>query len=95
MEQTFGLIVDNRVEIWRRDRVTIKAETLEEAISHAESGDYDYVYDTEYLSDTEIYLGPKDVDGFMTYEIMDAFGIDYVDVHKDNPTLLYYDLFSQ
>lgn len=69
--EVFELIVDNKVEIWRRDRVRIEAETLEEAINAAESGEYDYVDDTEYLIDTETYLRPEDE---VTCEVMDSSG---------------------
>ena len=71
--KVYELTVDNKVEVWRRDKVQIKAKSLEEAISIAESGEYDYVYDTEYLSDTEVYLTP-DKNGDMTCEIMDDSG---------------------
>lgn len=70
----FNLIVDNRVEVWRRDKVVINAETLDEAIDLAESGEYDKVVDTEYLCETEVYLKPEDVDGCTTCEVMDASG---------------------
>ena len=69
--EVFELIVDNKVEIWRRDRVRIEAETLEEAINAAESGEYDYVDDTEYLTDTETYLRPE---AEVTCEVMDSSG---------------------
>lgn len=72
--EVFELIVDNKVTIWRRDTVTVRAENLEEALNMAESGEYDEVYDTEYLSDTEIYLNPKDTCGTATCEIMDSSG---------------------
>ncbi len=72
--EVFELTVDNKVEVWRRDIVKVEAENLEEAITYAEAGEYDDVIDSEYLSDTETYLRPKDVDGFMTCEIMDASG---------------------
>lgn len=74
MGQTFELIVDNLVKVWRRDKVTIVAENLEEAISRVESGDYGYMCDTEYLCDTETYLNPDDVNGDMTCEVMDSSG---------------------
>lgn len=70
--EVFELIVDNKVEVWRRDRVCIEAETIEEAINIAESGEYDYVDDAEYLTDTETYLAPTY--GEMTCEVMDIHG---------------------
>ncbi len=72
--EKFDLIVDNLVKVWRRDKVIIEAETLEEAISYAEWGEYTDIEDTEYLSDTEIYLYPEDANGNMTCEIMDYSG---------------------
>lgn len=73
MKQKFEFMVDNKMEIWRRDYVTIEAESLEEAISLAESGEYDD-FDSEYLYDTEVYMNPAGNGGQATCEVMDTDG---------------------
>ena len=69
--KTFNFIADHLEKVWRRDYVSVTAETLEEAIKLTEQGEYDDVLDSEYLNDTEEYLKPEDNNGFMTCEIMD------------------------
>jgi hypothetical protein len=72
--EKYYLLVDNKITVWRRDKVMIKAESLEEAINIAESGEYDDCMDVEYLDETEVYLRPEENNGEMTCEIMDRDG---------------------
>lgn len=70
----FKFTVDSKVITWRRDKVIILADSLEEALDMAESGEYEETLDTEYLNDTEIFLRPEENDGFMTCEVFDSSG---------------------
>ena len=59
--ETFRLIVDRKVEVWRRDNVSIEAESLEEAVNKAIEHDYLVPDDSEYLYDTECTMSPEQV----------------------------------
>ena len=73
----FDLIVDRKVEIWRRDKISIEAECLEEAVQKALN--YDYISeDSEYLYETECPTDP--VYPYPTIEVMDEHG----NILKDN-----------
>lgn len=74
--EIFNLIVDRRVEIWRRDKVSIEAESLEEAAQKALEHDYHSPDDTEYLYETECIMRPDQVFPYSqaTIEIMDENG---------------------
>lgn len=65
--ETFDLIIDRRVEGWRRDKISIEAESLEGALKKAL--DYDYISeDSEFLYETE-EIHPSGM-----VEIMDTSG---------------------
>ena len=69
--EVFALTVDTLVGIWRRDKVEIKADSLEEAISKIINHDDNIEYKgCEYLYDTEVGLDPEDNNGEATLEIM-------------------------
>lgn len=77
--EKFKLIVDRKVEVWRRDRVTIEAESLEEATNKA--FDEDYLPDeSEYLYETEGDLDLNSDRHCATIEVMD----EGYNVLKDN-----------
>lgn len=80
--ETFRLIVDRKVEVWRRDNVSIEAESLEEAVNKAIEHDYLVPDDSEYLYDTEYTMSPEQVVPYnsATIEIMDEYG----NILKDN-----------
>lgn len=77
----FDLIVDRKVEVWRRDKITIEAESLEEAVNKAMSHDY-ISEDCEYLYDTECTMGTDQTFPYpeATIEVMDEHG----NILKDN-----------
>lgn len=74
--EIFNLIVDRKVEIWRRDKVSIKAESLEEAAQKALTHDYLVPEDSEYLYETECTMSPDQVFPYdqATIEVMDENG---------------------
>lgn len=80
--ETFRLIVDRKVEVWRRDNVSIEAGSLEEAVNKAIEHDYLVPDDSEYLYDTECTMSPEQVFPYnaATVEIMDEYG----NILKDN-----------
>lgn len=63
----YYLVVDKLVKVWSRERVTVKADTLDEAAKKALNGDY-YLYDVDYLYETEELMDPEDSP---TVEILD------------------------
>ena len=75
--EVFNLIVDRKVEIWRRDKISIEAESIEEAVQKALN--YNYILeDSEYLGETEYPVDPVYPDP--TIEVMDEHG----NILKDN-----------
>lgn len=79
--EVFELIVDRLTEIWKRDKVTIEAESLEEAVKKALKHDY-IAEDSEYIYDTGNTMFPEQVFPYpnATVEVMDEHG----NVLKDN-----------
>lgn len=73
--EVFDLIVDRKVEIWRRDKVSIEAKSLEEAAQKALMHDY-LAEDSEYLYETECTMSPDQVFPYdqATVEVMDEHG---------------------
>lgn len=75
--EVFNLIVDRKVEIWRRDKISIEAESIEEAVQKALN--YNYISEnSEYLCETEYPVDPVYPDP--TIEVMDEHG----NILKDN-----------
>lgn len=66
--ETFDLIRDDLVSIWRRTRCTVKANSLEEAVELVKNEDYDDC-ESEFLYETEELIDPKNNDGCATTEI--------------------------
>ena len=69
----FNMRVEERIAMWRREYITVEAETLEEAIQKCIDGDYDTRQFNSLLKDKHL---------------------DTIDIHKNNPTLLYYNDLS-
>lgn len=69
----FDLIVDEKVEVWRRSKIKINAESLENAVINClETGTADAkIIDSDYLYTTEVYLAPDDKHS-VTVEVMDT-----------------------
>lgn len=68
----FELIVDEKVAVWRRSYITVKAESLEEAVKDCLERGADAATDTlesEYIFETEEYL-PTTNDNPRTVEVM-------------------------
>lgn len=73
--EVFELIVDEKVSVWRRSRIKIEAESLEEAVKDCvESGIGNAldILDTEYLCETEEYIQPDEYLNPFTVEVMDT-----------------------
>lgn len=69
----FELIVDERVSVWKRSYVTVKAESLEEAVKNCVEEGADAaedILDSEYIYESEDLLPVSDSDRF-TIEVMD------------------------
>lgn len=65
----YDVIVDSKVIMWVRDRATVEANSLEEAIELAKKGEYEEWIDHEPIYDTEeTYI---DSNGNACIEIMD------------------------
>lgn len=79
--EVFDLIVDRKVEIWRRDKVSIEADSLKEGVMKALSHRY-VSEDSEYLYETECTIDPEQVfpHNSATVEVMDEHG----NILKDN-----------
>lgn len=73
--EAFDLIIDRKVEVWRRENVSIEAESLDEAVNKAINHGY-ISEDSEYLYDTEEIMYPSQMypKPSATIEIMDASG---------------------
>ena len=80
--EVFKLIVDRKIEVWRRDHVSIEAKSLEEAVNKAIKHDYIVPDNSEYLYDTECTMNPEQVFPYnaATVEVMD----ENFKVLKDN-----------
>lgn len=74
--EVFNLIIDRKVEIWRREKVSIEAKSLEEATQKALVHDYLAPDDLEYLYETEYHLRPEETPPYdrPTIEVMDENG---------------------
>lgn len=73
--EVFELIVDEKVSVWRRSRIKIKAESLEEAVKDCvESGigNAADIIDSEYLWETEDYIQQDEYTNPITVEVMDT-----------------------
>lgn len=72
--EVFELIVDEKVSVWRRSHIKIKAESLEDAVKDCVNngiGNAIDVTDSEYLYETEDYIQPDEYLNPITVEVMD------------------------
>ena len=78
----FNMRVEERIAMWRREYVTVEAETLEEAIQKCIDGDYD-IDDSEDLYETAERMDENEIQD-STFEIFQ----DDSDspVYTNNPT---------
>ncbi len=75
--EKFNYYIDEKVTIWRRSFVEIKAETKEEADKKAKEIMLDEGFDgdnNELLYETECTLSVEDNDGSATIELFDSSG---------------------
>lgn len=73
--EVFELIVDEKVSVWRRSRIKIKAQSLEEAVKDCVEngiGDASDIIDSEYLCETEDYIQQDEYTNPITVEVMDT-----------------------
>lgn len=73
--EVFELIVDEKVSVWRRSHIKIKAESLEAAVKSCVRdgiGTADDILNSEYLFETEEYIKQDEFDNRMTVEVMDT-----------------------
>lgn len=64
----FHFFVDEKVNVWLRDHVIVKADSLEEAVEKVKDEDYQYITG-EVLYDTTECLTPEENGGHATLEI--------------------------
>lgn len=72
--EVFEVIVDEKVSVWRRSHIKIKAESLEDAVKDCIEngiGNASEITDSEYLYETEDYVQQDDYLNPMTIEVMD------------------------
>lgn len=73
--EVFEVIVDEKVSVWRRSHIKIKAESLEDAVKDCIEngiGNASEITDSEYLYETEDYVQQDDYLNPMTIEVMDV-----------------------
>lgn len=78
----FNMRVEERISMWRREYVTVEAETLEEAIQKCIDGDYD-IDDSEDLYGTAERMDENEVQD-STFEIFQDDSDSLV--YTNNPT---------
>lgn len=78
----FNMRVEERIAIWRREYVTVEAETLEEAIQKCIDGGYD-IDDSEDLYETAERMDENEVQD-STFEIFQDDSDSLV--YTNNPT---------
>lgn len=66
--KSYALFIDEKYTFWARTHVTVKADSLEEAVEKCKNGDYDDSY-TEELYETRELMTPLDNYGDPTVEI--------------------------
>lgn len=80
---SYDLILDEKIEIWRRAHITVEADNLDEAIKKCLEGDY-YPVEDEMLYNTEILLDPTIEDG-PTREIYLNKSDSYEPIYTNDP----------
>lgn len=72
--ETFDLVVDEKIIVWRRSFVSVEAETLGEAANKCinEGSSAGEITDVDYLAETEEYVNKDDRDNPITIEVMDV-----------------------
>ena len=88
----YNINIDEKLTIWARNKLTIEAETEEEAIQKAvemvKNGDLDDGFDDDVLDDYEMMydtserLDPKENNGEATIEIWCDNGMKWDNVNK-------------
>lgn len=76
--EIFDLIIDEKVSVWRRSHISVKAESLEEAVREclkngSSAADPQEFFDSDYIYDTEEFM-VSSLEDPCTIEVM---GPDY------------------
>lgn len=79
----YRLIVDEKIEVWKRTYVNVEADNLKSAIEKCKEENYE-VTNNEILYDTERYLKPEEVDG-PTREIYHIETNQYEPIYTNDP----------
>lgn len=64
----YKLFIDEKYTLWTRTHVSVKADSLEEAVEKCKNGNYEDSW-SEYLYETVEGMTPEENDGFATVEI--------------------------
>lgn len=79
----YKLIIDEKIEVWKRTYVNVEADNLKAAIEKCKEENYE-ITDTEILYDTERLLNPEEVEG-PTREIYLTGTDQYEPIYTDDP----------
>lgn len=80
---SYSLIIDEKIEVWKRTHVNVEADDLDTAIEKCLDDDYE-VTDTEILYETERPLSPNHTNG-VTVEIYSSNSSDYEPIYTNDP----------
>lgn len=80
---SYDLIIDEKVEVWRRTHVTVDTDNLDEAIEKCLNYDYDSTCN-EILYDTEMAIDPFKENG-PTVEIYLNESSSYGPIYTNDP----------
>lgn len=80
---SYRLIIDEKIEVWKRTHVNVEADDLDTAIKKCLDDDYE-VTDTEILYETERPLSPNHTNG-VTVEIYSSNSSDYEPIYTNDP----------
>lgn len=56
--ETFYFTLDDKVQIWRRTRCEVQAESFKQALELVKKGDFDCI-DSDFLYETEELMDPE------------------------------------
>lgn len=77
----FNLLIDEKIEVWKRTYVNVEADNIEEAVKKCLDDDYEQT-DTEILYETERLLSP-DHNNDVTVEIYSQDNSKYEPIYTN------------
>lgn len=80
---SYHLIIDEKIEVWKRTYVNVEADNLNEAVEKCLDDDYETT-DTEILYETERVLSPNHTNG-VTVEIYSRDSSEYEPIYTNDP----------